>query len=163
MKQIFEFQWRNVINKNKDHWGEGNKLRTYNTFKHDFVTENYLNYENIFSRRSLITKMRISAHKLEIEQGRYKKHQSGQNHVTERLCTNCTLHAIENEEHVLMVCPKYNDMRGTASGKFNDIFHNWQDLSTNEKFLVIMTCNDFETTSLLSNMLVQIKQVRGAL
>ena len=44
-------------------------------------------------------------HKLEIEKGRH-------NHVSrsERLCMNCNLRVIEDEYHVILICPKYFDI-----------------------------------------------------
>jgi hypothetical protein len=50
----------------------GNKLRTYRLFKPNFSFEPYLLYLSE-EKRKLLTKFRISAHKLEIEQGRYHK------------------------------------------------------------------------------------------
>lgn len=47
------------------------KLRTYATFKKQFMYEPYLNVIKDPIVRSCVTKLRISAHKLEIETGRY--------------------------------------------------------------------------------------------
>jgi hypothetical protein len=50
----------------------GNKLRTYRLVKHIFSFElDVLHLSD--EKRKLLTKFRISAHKLEIEQGRYNK------------------------------------------------------------------------------------------
>ena len=72
MENRYEFQWRNELSriKSKNKLG-GNKLRTYYTFKIFFEYEAYLDFQGIFSLSSNITKLRISAHKLEIETGRY--------------------------------------------------------------------------------------------
>ena len=48
----------------------GNKLRTHATFKYQFLCESYINTLNCRERQAL-SKFRISAHKLEIERGRY--------------------------------------------------------------------------------------------
>jgi hypothetical protein len=48
----------------------GNKLRTYRLFKDQFVFEPYLNW-GTYNQRNILTKFRISSHKLEIEKGRY--------------------------------------------------------------------------------------------
>ena len=72
MENIYESQWRDelsrTISKNKT---GGNKLRTYYTFKENSKYEAYLDLQGTFSLRSNITKIRINAHKLEIEAGRY--------------------------------------------------------------------------------------------
>ena len=72
MENRYEFQWRNELSriKSKNKLG-GNKLRTYYTFKNFFEYEAYLDFQGIFSLSSNITKLRINAHKLEIETGRY--------------------------------------------------------------------------------------------
>lgn len=70
-KCIFEFQWLNYINRNKQDNGDGNKLRTYCMFKRRFEYEKYLDLQNNFHIRRHITRLRISSHRLEIEVGRY--------------------------------------------------------------------------------------------
>ena len=73
MKHIFHFQWLNYINNGDGRRNnEGNKLRTYCTVKKNFTYENYLDFNNDFRLRRELTKLRISAHRLEIEIGRYK-------------------------------------------------------------------------------------------
>ena len=47
------------------------KLRTYVTFKSNFGREHYLANVNNCDQRKSITKLRISAHQLNIERGRY--------------------------------------------------------------------------------------------
>ena len=71
MKCVFEFQWINEIQRNIEKNGEENKLRTYCLFKRKFEYEKYLNMQKDFNKRRNITKLRISAHRLEIEIGRY--------------------------------------------------------------------------------------------
>ena len=53
-----------------------------------------------------LAKIRCVSHKLEIEKGR-------DNHVprSERLCMNCNLRVIEDEYHVILICPKFLDLR----------------------------------------------------
>ena len=58
--------------------------------------------------RKCITKLRLSAHKLAIESGRYSRTMR-----SDRLCTVCDLHDIEDEFHFVLVCPKYKDIRAT--------------------------------------------------
>lgn len=62
--------------------GDGNKLRTYCSFKHTFRYEQYLDFSKDFQAKNLLTKLRTSAHRLEIEVGRYvKKTGKGQNEI----------------------------------------------------------------------------------
>ena len=65
----------------------------------------YLQINN-FKIRQSICKIRVSAHSLNIETGRYK------NIIrSERKCTNCSKGDIEDEKHVIVDCPLYENIR----------------------------------------------------
>ena len=66
--------------------------------------EPYLSLTNFHHRRA-ICKMRISAHNLMIEFGRYKKPKPLPRE--EQICQNCNLNEVENEIHFLTQCTKY--------------------------------------------------------
>ena len=53
MKHIFEFQWRNELSRttNRNKTTGGNKLRTFYTFKKNFVYEKYLDLQGDFTLR----------------------------------------------------------------------------------------------------------------
>ena len=73
LKHRFETHWLDAINNYKSKpsdMNRGNKLRTYATFKYQFLCESYINTLN-FRERKALSMFRISAHKLEIERGRY--------------------------------------------------------------------------------------------
>ncbi len=55
-----------------------------------------------------LANLRLSAHQLRIETGRY-----GRNRVPidERYCTICDARDIEDEYHFVIVCPRYNELR----------------------------------------------------
>ena len=64
--------WKERIQSNHcENIQKGNKLRTYALFKHNFNMEKRLQFGSRNQRRNLC-KLRVSIHKLEIEQGRYK-------------------------------------------------------------------------------------------
>jgi hypothetical protein len=52
--------------------------------------------------RALFTKFRISAHSLEIEQGRSRNIPA-----EARLCSHCDLNKVETEIHFLVECPTF--------------------------------------------------------
>ena len=82
--------------------GERSKLRTYALFKKDIGLEPYLiDVENI-TTRSIMTKSRLSNHKLMIEVGRHK----GMEDRNERVCPFCP-DKVEDESHFLLFCPTY--------------------------------------------------------
>ena len=51
-----------------------NKLEFYRTIKHSFTKEAYLDHVKVYADRSNLTRLRISAHRLEIEVGRWHSH-----------------------------------------------------------------------------------------
>jgi hypothetical protein len=59
-----------------------------------------------------LTKLRISAHTLLIEKGRYFRPKLCWNL---RLCSLCN--KIENEEHVLLFCKKHDTLKGNFTKK----------------------------------------------
>ena len=65
--------------------------------------------------RSVLTKLRISAHPLYIETGRYSKPPTPKE---KRLCCSCRLF-IEDEKHFVLYCSKYEQYRW----QYNDLFN----------------------------------------
>jgi hypothetical protein len=62
----YEKEWKKNIS------NDSSKLKTYCTFKTNFVIESYITTTTLDKRREF-TKLRISAHRLHIEFGRYNK------------------------------------------------------------------------------------------
>ena len=83
----------------------GNKLRTYRQMKNDLHAKPYC-FE-IMSRkhRGSLDKFRSGTAPIKIETGRYQNFD-----LSERACFHCAS-CIEDEEHVLIVCPIYEDLR----------------------------------------------------
>jgi hypothetical protein len=157
MKQIYEFQWKRELNRTEGRNNKGgNKLRTYCTFKKEFNYEKYLDFQSNFDKRRSITKLRISAHRLEIEAGRYKNIDK-----RDRICTNCNLNEVEDEEHLLMTCPKYAEQRKLFLENVEMTYIYCETATVNEKFIFIMTCFDVEITHGLSKLLSKIIEDRG--
>ena len=67
--------------------------------------ETYLLINNFENRRA-ITKLRTSSHKLKIETGRWNKIPRDQ-----RICQNCFLNKIEDENHLIFECQMYETER----------------------------------------------------
>ena len=82
-----------------------------NELRKTFTTEKYFELKNIVNR-SIVTKFRISAHRLRIETGRYERIRNSQGNLGmldrgERICLHCTLNEVEDESHMLFKCPIY--------------------------------------------------------
>ena len=86
------------------------KLSFYHSIKSTFGRESYLDCCKGFSRRYCTTQLRISAHDLQIERGRYSNLSR-----EERICNWCKTsmnqNKIEDEMHVLFECDLYSKLR----------------------------------------------------
>jgi exonuclease III len=86
--------------------GTLNKLESYRLFKDSFTCEKYLSCVDNTKYRVALTRFRCSAHKLLIEEGRYR------NIIREeRICRLCNMNLVESEYHFLLVCPLYRELR----------------------------------------------------
>ena len=88
------------------------KLEFYNSIKHDFGLEKYLCLVKTADARKSLTRLRISAHNLFIERGRYEIPAISR---ADRWCVHCKLTSgneyVEDEMHVLTECPLYSKAR----------------------------------------------------
>ena len=92
--------WYNHISRDSP---SGNKLCTFVRFKKSFKMEHYI-LSCAPTLRKNFTKLRISAHKLDIEMGHYAKPKVAPEN---RKCQQCSLNKIEDEFHMFMECPFY--------------------------------------------------------
>ena len=109
-----------------------NKLRTYRLLKKNCLYENYLSIVTNAKHRAALTKLRISAHNLEIETGRYKKIPS-----SSRKCTVCDQNKVEDEMHFLLECKLYENERTQMFKEINLIQCN----NTNINKMITMLTN----------------------
>ena len=106
--------YRSLANHFKECWAfeknGSSKLSFYNSVKTEFGKEPYLDNISNCSHRFSTTKLRVSAHDLEIEEGRYSNIPRN-----ERICKWCDLTTsnkiIEDESHVLYDCDLYSNLR----------------------------------------------------
>ena len=85
------------------------KLKVFRQLKENPGIEKYLNEIKISKHRIALTKLRLSAHSLEIEVGRYNKTEP-----KDRLCRYCKTmgkREVEDETHFLINCPQYKELR----------------------------------------------------
>jgi hypothetical protein len=80
--------------------------------------------------RSTLARFRISAHKLEIERGRYTIPKTA---VEDRICKRCNCEAVEDEEHLSIKCNKYSFARNTF---FSNINNNFFSPELSESFIL---------------------------
>ena len=131
--------WNNDIQLNQ-------ALTTYKYFKTEFVFEKYLNLlpERL---RVPLSKLRLSAHCLRIETGRYGRARIDRN---QRLCVLCNSD-IEDEYHFVIKCPTYNDIRrkyiSTAYIR-NPSMYKFNELMSTDKKKVLAKLSKFISEAL---------------
>ena len=97
---VFKQDWFNKIS-------NSGSLTLYKNFKQSFEIKHYLNV--LSSKfRIVISRLRLSAHQLRIETGRYASNRTDR---ALRLCTLCDKSDLEDEYHFVLVCPVYDSIR----------------------------------------------------
>lgn len=131
------------FNRFKEQWyidlmsNERSKLRTYRLFKNEFGEENYLLKIIPGKYRSAYAKFRSGTAPLKIETGRYEGLL-----VENRICYNSICNEnllIEDEKHVLMNCPVYEDLRCYLFYQASLFNVNFMQLSDDDKFIFLFT------------------------
>ncbi len=110
-----------------------NKLRTYCTFKQSFSTEPYLKLLNKLHRNAL-AKFRCGVTPICIETGRYE-----QLALNDRKCILCQADSIESEEHVILKCDAYADIRDDLFPRIRTIYPHFNNLSDSNKLSFILS------------------------
>jgi exonuclease III len=83
-----------------------NRLEFYAAIKEEFKFEKYLDEIMNVKQRKALTKLRCSAHNLQIEIGRHQKTPRNERH-----CKICKSKSIENEYHFVLICPILRELR----------------------------------------------------
>ncbi len=120
------------------------KLWVYKKFKRSIYIENYLvmsTNNNSIPKRKDFTKLRISAHQLRIETGRYSRPKTP---VEKRICQFCDTQSVESELHFLLDCSHYKAERDTFFKTLNS-FTDFSSLDAEDRFHFIMTYNGGDT------------------
>ena len=115
---------KNLTQKFVQSWEDGKssstKLSYYNVIKQKFAREPYLDCSKGFSQRYYTTQLRISAHDLHIERGRYSNTPRD-----ERICHWCNtsmgVAIVECEKHLLFECDMYASLRDKLITRLNNI------------------------------------------
>ena len=135
LKQKYSCIWKSELYNDRQNKQHGNKLRTYRLFKENIYMEKYLLILNEDERR-LLTKFRVSAHKLEIERGRYVGLR-----VEDRICKLCNTE-VEDEIHFLLQCPVLENKRSEYIDYLNKVNKNFKSLPNKSKLIWLMSSED---------------------
>ena len=119
---------------------ENGKMHLYRKLKNNFCFEPYLNQIKKNKVRRSMTAIRISAHRLEIETGRYigKKRE-------ERLCSLCKendIKAIGSEIHAILHCPSFKKERDGVLNFITKRYPNFKSLDDQNRIIFMLTCEN---------------------
>ena len=100
--------------------------------------------------RSFLTKIRISAHSLNIETGRYNSTPREQH-----LCKFCPS-SVEDEKHFILHCPKYQNIRNSYNTLFQSI------ITDDDLIRGILDPKDLFKTKQICKFLKEANNIRNA-
>ena len=94
---------------------EMDKLRTYRSLKTVLGREDYISWQVPTPHRVLYARLRSGTHSLRMETGRWMHEKEA-----ERLCKICVTGKVESEEHFLLDCYVYNNIREAMYTKIKE-------------------------------------------
>ena len=128
---------------------DNRKLNLYASFKTNYKFECYLDYIPDFTVRCSLAKLRLSAHNLQIEIGRFSKTKIPRD---ERFCFYCKSKNIltaENEIHFVLACPLYKEQRRIFLEAIHKSFPTIASLNNLSMYKWLMIQEDYNTTKCL--------------
>jgi len=126
------------------------KLSFYNSIKKDYKIEKHLYLIKNFNQRKMFTQFRISNHKLEIENGRYKNTPHDQ-----RLCEYCDSKEIEDEYHFALTCQNYKTIRDNMNPILKTMFQESLNVETKKKLFEQMISSTDEVVIILMSEFIK--------
>ena len=127
----------------------GNKLRTYRTFKTELVLSNYVSLNIPMYKKKVFSMLRCGSLPLEIEKGRQCRSVTPLN---ERLCRHCHSNVVEDEFHFVMQCNLYEDQRYELMQHLHSINDDFYNSNEQDKFISIMQCGNFKVINIVFQM-----------
>ena len=85
----------------------------------------------------MLCRFRISAHRLQIERGRYQGIPPDQ-----RLCAQCGSGEVENEIHFILTCPKFTKERENLEKIVSEQCYRYTYLDNTQKFIWLFACEN---------------------
>ena len=137
---------------------ESSKLEFYRNHLFKFnIRAPYVDIITCKMDRGALAKIRLSAHKLEIERGRYAKIDR-----EERLCKICAGNAIENETHFLWDCSKYENERNMFinSTHISNVCNSFHYLNPGTKSAVILNADSLKLLRSTSKYISTLQKIR---
>ena len=158
-KIIKHFQLE-VLHGLDEHITHNRKLNLYASFKTNYKFECYLDYIPDFTVRRSLAKLRLSAHNLQIETGRFSKTKTPRD---ERFCLYCkskNILTVENEIHFVLACPLYMEERRKFLEEIHTSFPTTASLNNLSMYKWLMTQEDYNITKCLGMLCKKFFDIR---
>ena len=133
----------------------GNKLRTYRTYKTTLSTERYVKSNMRRHHWCILGQFRSCNLPLAIETGRFTKPKTSLN---ERLCRFSEASAIEDETYLLISCSFCGDLRHELFQNASNVNTNFESMSDSEKLIFLMNTDILQTK--IASTLLQLNKRR---
>ncbi len=132
-----------IMNQAKDnyleHWTNQitnqSRMNSYVTLKREYELAEYLVSVRDTKQRQILTKYRLSDHRLAVETGRHRNTWLPTEH---RICGHCETEEVETEEHFLLHCPKYHHLRQIFFPKFTRNIQNFENMKNTKKMSILL-------------------------
>ena len=151
MKNKYVSYWNQTLQQSQ-------KLSFYCTIKDDYSPSPYLVLTRKNPSRKALVRFRISSHQLRIETGRYEKIPRD-----ERICYFCTGNKIEDENHFLLDCKAYSQIRDTFFSKLETKIPDFKSLSHDTLISLLMNSSDYLINCQLVSFISQCFELRTKL
>ena len=125
-----------------------NKLRFYSFLKGSFTREPYIDLVKNRSQREWLTRLRISAHHLKIETGRWTRPVTP---LQNRICTYCDTNTVDDEKHFLHDCNIFALKRSCFFFKMSSVHRNFLNLDTDSKVSKMLCPSDVCSAKLVNS------------
>ncbi len=151
----YEDDWFTFLSSPKGKGGSGNKLRVYQLYKRKHELEPYLSFLDNMSDCINLTRLRISAHHLRIERGRYERQNGKILPECNRICLYCNMNTVESEIHMVTECPLYKHLRTPMLKKLK-----LDTLSQKQIFTTLMSVKTKEIATIFSRYISECFNLR---
>ena len=151
MKNKYVSYWNQTLQRSQ-------KLTFYCTIKDDYSPSPYLVLTRKNPSRIALVRFRISSHQLRNETGRYEKIPRD-----ERIRYFCTGNKIEDENHFLLYCKAYSQIRDTFFSKLETKIPDFKSLSHDTLISLLMNSSDYLINCQLVSFISQCFELRPKL
>ena len=117
------------------------------------------------NQRSFLSRLRTGSHHLNIERGRWTRPVTP---AGQRTCTYCAPPGspgsgsafIDDEEHFLMTCNRFSNLRGCAFEEINFIFPQFLGLSKHQQFCTLLCPTEPKIAKITNRLIKQMFDCR---